>query len=236
MRQAHPPLIVNRLSVIVPILNEERGIACTLAAIAAGAPGAEIIAVDGGSSDRSIDRARPLCAAVLSAPRGRARQMNTGAAAANGDVFAFVHADTLVPPGFARDIASALADEAVVGGRFDVRLDDPAPLLRLTGWLINVRSRLSRTGTGDQALFVRREVFERLGGYRDIELCEDLDFARRLKRAGRVACLRSRVVTSARRWRQDGVMTTIIRMWLLRTAFLMGVSPSHLARFYGDAR
>jgi rSAM/selenodomain-associated transferase 2 len=227
---------VNQLSVIVPMLNEERAAARTLEAIAAGAPEAEIIVVDGGSTDRSVDEARPRCAILISAPRGRARQMNAGAAAAHGDVLAFVHADTLVPPSFARDIATALADEAVVGGRFDVRLDDPAPLMRLTGWLISVRSRLSRTGTGDQALFVRRAVFERLGGYREIDLCEDLDLARRMKRAGRVACLRSRVVTSARRWRRGGVPATMARMWMLRAAFLMGVSPARLARFYKDAR
>ena len=228
--------MVRRLSVIVPMLNEEQQIARTLEAIAAGAPDSEVIVVDGGSTDRSIDEARSRCAAVLSAPRGRARQMNAGAAAAHGDVLAFVHADTLVPPSFAGDLVAAVAVESVVGGRFDVRLDDPAPLLRLTGWLISVRSRLSRTGTGDQAIFLRREVFERLGGYREIELCEDLDLARRLKRAGRVACLRSCVVTSARRWRRGGVIATVVRMWLLRTAFLIGVSPAHLARFYADAR
>jgi rSAM/selenodomain-associated transferase 2 len=227
---------MKQLSVIVPMLNEERVIAHTLEAIAVGAPGAEVIVVDGGSTDRSVDEARPRCAAVLSAPRGRARQMNAGAAAAHGDALAFVHADTMVPPSFARDIAAALADEAVVGGRFDVRLDDPAPLLRLIGWLISARSRLSRTGTGDQALFVPREVFERLGGYRDMELCEDLDLARRLKRAGRIACLRSCVVTSARRWRRGGVLATVARMWLLRAAFLIGVPPARLARFYADSR
>src|ERR1700736_1842723 len=130
-------------------------------------------------------------------------------------------------------IPAALADPAVVGGRFDLRLDDRAPLLRLIGWLISTRSRLSRTGTGDQAIFVRREIFfERLGGYRNIELCEDLDLARRLKRAGRVACLRSCVVSSARRWRRGGVLATVARMWLIRAAFLLGVSPARLAHLY----
>jgi rSAM/selenodomain-associated transferase 2 len=227
---------VKTLSVIVPMLNEERAIAPTLDAIAAGASGAEVIVevivVDGGSSDRSRDVARPRCARLLVAPRGLARQMNAGAATAEGDALAFVHADTLVPPTFARDIAVALADPAVVGGRFDLRLDDDAPMLRLIGWLISVRSRLSRTGTGDQAIFVRREVFERLGGYRDIALCEDLDLARRLKRAGRVACLRSQVTASARQWRERGVFATTARMWFIRIAFLLGVSPSRLAHLY----
>lgn len=218
------------------MLNEARAIAATLGAIATGARAAEIIVVDGGSTDGSPDQARARCSALLSAPRGRARQMNAGAAAARGDVLVFVHADTLVPTTFAEDIARAVADPAVVGGRFDVRLDDPAPLLRLVGWLISVRSRLSRTGTGDQAIFVRRDIFERIGGYREIDLCEDLDLARRLKRLGRVACLRSRVTTSARRWRNGGVIATVVRMWVIRIAFLMGVSPTRLSRLYADTR
>ncbi len=224
------------LSVIVPMLNEERDIARTLDAIAAAAPGAEVavevIVVDGGSSDRSRDEARPRCARLLVAPRGLARQMHAGATTAKGDALVFVHADTIVPPSFAGDIAAALADRGVVRGRFDLRLDDDVPLLRLIGWLISARSRLSRTGTGDQAIFVRREVFERLGGYRDLELCEDLDLARRLKRIGRVACLRSRVTTSARRWRERGVFATTMRMWLIRIAFLLGVPPARLAHLY----
>ncbi len=227
---------MKKLSVIVPMLNEERAIASTLDAIAAGASGGtlivEVIVVDGGSSDRSREEARPRCARLLVAPPGLACQMNAGAAVAEGDALAFVHADTLVPPTFAGDIAGALADPAVVGGRFDLRLDDNAPMLRLVGWLISARSRLSRTGTGDQAIFVRREVFERLGGYRDIALCEDLDLTRRLKRACRVACLRSRVTTSARRWRERGVLKTTARMWFIRIAFLLGVSPSRLAHLY----
>jgi len=227
---------VNKLSVIVPMLNEERAIASTLDAIAAGSSGSplivEVIVVDGGSSDRSREEARPRCARLVVTRRGLACQMNAGAAAAKGDALVFVHADTLVPPTFAGDIAAALADPAVVGGRFDLRLDDDAPMLRLIGWLISARSRLSGTGTGDQTIFVRREVFERLGGYRDIALCEDLDLARRLKRVGRVACLRSRVTTSARRWRKGGVLATTARMWFIRIAFLLGVSPSRLAHLY----
>jgi rSAM/selenodomain-associated transferase 2 len=223
---------VKKLSVIVPMLNEERAIARTLDAIAAGAPAAEVIVVDGGSSDRSREEAGSRCARLLIAPRGLARQMNAGAAIATGDALVFVHADTTVPPSFAADIAAALDDPAVVGGRFDLRLDDSAPILRLIGWLISVRSRLSRTGTGDQAIFGRRAVFNRLGGYRDLAVCEDLDLARRLKRAGRVACLRSRVTTSARRWREGGVLATTTRMWFIRAAFLLGVSPARLAHLY----
>jgi rSAM/selenodomain-associated transferase 2 len=224
------------LSVIVPMLNEAAAIASTLGAIRRGAPGAEIVVVDGGSIDSSVATAQPLCDAVIVAARGRARQMNAGARAAHGDVLVFVHADTVVPATFAADIASALSDPAVVGGRFDVQIDASAMPYRIIGAMISLRSRISRTGTGDQAIFVRREVFDRLGGFPEIDLCEDLEFARRLKRAGRVACLRARVTTSARRWNRDGVARTVVRMWLIRAMYLMGVPPARLKRMYSDPR
>ena len=225
-----------KLSVIVPMLNEAGTIRGTLAAIRAGAPDAEILAVDGGSSDNSALVARELADDVITCDRGRARQMNAGAAGALGENLVFVHADTLVPLSFGSDIAGALSDPAVVGGRFDVMLDDRAFIFRLIGHMISIRSRISRTGTGDQAIFVRRDVFARLGGFPDLELCEDLDFARRLKRTGKVACLRSRVTTSARRWQRDGVARTVLRMWMIRSLYLLGVSPSRLKRVYTDVR
>jgi rSAM/selenodomain-associated transferase 2 len=227
---------VNKLSAIVPMLNEAAAIAGTLNAIRRGAPDAEIVVVDGGSTDASVATARPLCDAVISASRGRARQMNAGARASHGDALVFVHADTIVPATFAADIASALSDPAVVGGRFDVELDASNLSYRIIGAMISMRSRLSRTGTGDQAIFVRRDVFDGLGGFPDLELCEDLDFSRRLKRAGRVACLRSRVTTSARRWSRDGVARTIVRMWLIRAMYLAGVPPARLKQMYADTR
>ena len=196
----------------------------------------EIVVADGGSIDASVALARPLCDALIVASRGRARQMNAGARASHGDAIAFVHADTLVPPTFAADIASALVDSGVVGGRFDVKLDDDALPYRIIGAMISLRSRLSRTGTGDQAIFVRRAVFDRLGGFPELELCEDLEFSRRMKRAGRVACLRARVTTSARRWNRDGVARTVVRMWLIRAMYLLGVPPARLKRMYSDTR
>jgi rSAM/selenodomain-associated transferase 2 len=218
------------------MLNEAPAIARTLEAIRAGAPGAEIIVVDGGSIDGSIEAARPRADLVIEASRGRARQMNAGAARASGHALVFVHADTIVPATFARDIEDALADPDVVGGRFDVRLDDDHPLCVLIGELISIRSRISRTGTGDQAIFARKTTFEALGGFPDIPICEDLDFARRLKRTGRVACLRSEVTTSARRWKKGGIMRTVLRMWTIRSLYLAGVSPARLARMYSDVR
>jgi rSAM/selenodomain-associated transferase 2 len=225
-----------KLSVIVPMLNEAGAIGATLAAIRVGAPDAEIVVVDGGSADGSVEIARPRCEVVIIGERGRAQQMNAGAARSSGDVMVFVHADTIVPKSFARDIETALADPSVVGGRFDIRLDDDHPLCVLIGSLISIRSRLSRTATGDQAIFVRRTIFDALGGFRDLPICEDLDFARRLKRAGRVACLRTKVITSARRWRRGGILRTSIRMWTIRLLYLAGVSPVRLSRLYADVR
>ena len=224
------------LSIIVPMLDEAEGIARALGAIRRGAPEAEIIVVDGGSGDSSVAIAAPLCDRVIVESRGRARQMNAGAKLARGDTFAFVHADTLVPASFGADIAAALSDPDMVGGRFDVELDSGALPYRIIGAMISLRSRFSRTGTGDQAIFVRREVFERLGGFPELDLCEDLEFSRRLKRVGRVACLRSRVITSARRWSRDGVARTVVRMWMIRVMYLAGVSPARLKRMYADVR
>ncbi len=225
-----------KLSIIVPMLNEAPSIARTLEAIRIAAPAAEIIVVDGGSTDASVEVARPRCDVVVSASRGRALQMNTGAARASGDALVFVHADTIVATTFARDIEDALANPEVVGGRFDVRLDDNHPMCVLIGALISLRSRISRTGTGDQAIFVRRRIFDTLGGFADMPICEDLDFARRLKRAGRVACLRSKVITSARRWRNGGIMRTVLKMWKIRLLYLAGVPPARLARTYYNVR
>lgn len=223
------------LSVIVPTLNEERGIAATLRrARAAGVR--QIIVVDGGSMDNTRAVAHELADLVFSAPRGRAAQMNAGAARASGDILLFLHADTLVPDGFAQAISAACREPGIIGGRFDVTLTPSSPLLRLTGELMNCRSRLSRIATGDQGIFIRRDVFERLGGYADIPLMEDIDLSRRMKRAGRIACLHQRVTTSARRWQTQGVVRTILLMWSLRTLYFFGVSPSRLRRLYDDAR
>jgi GT2 family glycosyltransferase len=148
----------------------------------------------------------------------------------------FLHADTLVPDGYADAVLRACGDPAVVGGRFDVSLQPSSPLLWLTAELINRRSRLTRIATGDQAIFVRRDTFERLGGYAPIPLMEDIELSRRLKRAGRIACLRERVVTSARRWQRHGVVRTILLMWTLRLLYFCGAAPERLQHVYRNAR
>ena len=225
-----------RLSVIVPVLNEEEMLATSLAAIRAGAADSEIVVVDGGSTDATVAIARRLADQVIVATRGRATQQNEGASRAHGDVFAFVHADTLVPPMFSRYIESAFEDARVAGGRFEVKLDGGGALGWLIGELISLRSRLTRSGTGDQAIFVKRSVFETLGGFPAIPICEDVEFMRRLKRAGLVACLRSRVTTSARRWQRRGFVRTILLMWTIKSLYLFGAAPDRLARWYSDAR
>jgi rSAM/selenodomain-associated transferase 2 len=224
-----------RISVIVPAFNEEKSIAATLMELQCLKP-EEIIIVDGGSSDRTREICQRFGVELYLSRRGRARQMNFGAQRAGGDVLLFLHADTRLPPSAFEDIRAALQDRRVLGGRFDLQLDSPRPLLKLIGFMISLRSRLSKVGTGDQAIFVRREVFAELGGYPDIPLMEDVAFSRALKRRGTVACLHSRVVSSARRWEMDGIWRTVVKMWILKTLYLLGISPIRLKRYYGDTR
>jgi rSAM/selenodomain-associated transferase 2 len=224
-----------RLSVIVPALDEEATIASTLAH--ARRPGhVELVVVDGGSRDGTVDTARPLADRVLDAPRGRAAQMNAGAAAARGALLLFLHADTRLPDDYPALVADALAPADVVGGRFDIRLDAPGLVYRMIERLIGLRSRLTGVATGDQAIFVRRDAFVRVGGYPAIPLMEDIALCRALKRTGRMVALRDVVVTSARRWQRDGLVRTVALMWMLRLAYYAGVSPARLARAYRDAR
>ena len=192
--------------------------------------------VDGGSEDGTPHAAHPLSDRVLVAPRGRARQMNAGAEAARGRVLLFLHADTRLPATAEADVEGCMADPACVGGRFDIRLDSSRPLLRIVGRMISLRSRLTRVATGDQAIFVRRTAFERLGGFPEIPIMEDVAFCRELKREGPIACLRSQVVSSARRWEQNGPVRTILLMWTLKLLYLAGVPPARLKRLYSEAR
>lgn len=224
-----------RISVIMPVLNEEKAIGPALTALTALKPH-EIIVVDGGSGDRTREVCAQSGAKVLITGAGRARQMNRGALEASGAVLLFLHADTRLPASAFADIAVALSETRYLSGRFDIELDSDRWLLKVIGRMINLRSRLTRVGTGDQAIFVRREVFSELGGFPDLPLMEDIAFCRSLKRLGDVACLRSKVVTSARRWESDGVLRTIFKMWTLKLLYLAGVSPVRLKRYYADTR
>jgi rSAM/selenodomain-associated transferase 2 len=222
-----------KLSIIMPVLNEAAGIEAALAALALyRARGIEVIVVDGGSQDGTVEKARPLADRVLTATRGRAAQMNTGAAAATGDVFLFLHADTQLPDHVDRLVLDGLARSGKVWGHFDVRFDSG---LGFVAFMMNWRSRLTGIATGDQALFVTRAAFERAGGFPLIALMEDVVLSSRLKRMGKPLALHARVTTSARRWRRHGVMRTILLMWKLRLAFFFGADPVKLARAYGYA-
>ncbi len=224
------------ISVIIPTLNEEESLPRTLACLSAPAL-TEIIIVDGGSTDGTLSVAREFCARtanarVITSPQGRARQMNEGAQASQGEILLFLHADTQLPAQAGQIVESALAKRNAVGGRFDVRFDNPSAWSRIISSFMNQRSRLTGIVTGDQALFVRRQVFELLGGFAQIPLMEDIEFSSRLQQAGRTVALRDTVVTSFRRWDQQGPLRTILLMWTLRFLYWVGVSPHRLARVY----
>jgi rSAM/selenodomain-associated transferase 2 len=223
---------VTTLTLIVPVLDEAAGIGACLAPMQPmRARGVEVLVVDGGSRDATRALAAPLADRVIESTRGRARQMNAGAAVANGRVLAFVHADTVLPPDADLAIARALADGAR-WGRFDVVIAGANRLLPLVGTMMNARSRVTGIATGDQAIFARREEFTAAGAFPDIPLMEDVALCKRLKRRSPPACLRERVVTSGRRWEREGAVKTILLMWRLRLAYAMGADPGRLARRY----
>lgn len=222
-----------RLTIIIPVLDEAPGIAAALQAVEPlRARGHEVIVVDGGSTDGTQALAAPLADRVVAAPRGRALQMNRGAALAAREAFVFLHADTRLPADADRLVAAALAGGGRDWGRFDVRIDGRSPLLALVGRCMNLRSRLTGIATGDQAIFVTRRAFDRIGGFPEIALMEDIAFSRRARRLSAPACLRAAALTSGRRWDRHGVVRTVLLMWRLRLAFFLGAHPDELARRY----
>ncbi len=229
--------VLPTFSVIVPALNEESAIQETLSTIPPDRPteGPEVIVVDGGSLDTTIERARPY-ARILSSSRGRARQLNAGAKAARGDVLLFLHADTRLPPDAFPLIREALADPNCIGGAFRHGLDRRGGLYRLISWMSNLRAKRLGVIYGDQAPFVRRSVFEALGGFRELEILEDGDFTHRMRKQGRVILLNASVVTSARRWEALGLWRTIFWMWAIALGYLCGVRPAKLKALFPDVR
>lgn len=221
------------LSIIIPVLNEATSIVAVLERLQAWRQhGVEIIVVDGGSSDATVQLAQPLADCVTTAGRGRGRQMNAGAAKARAAVFLFLHADTHLPAG-APNLIMAAIENGARWGRFDVRIAGTISGLGIVALMMNWRSRLTGIATGDQAIFVTREAFDRVGGFPLIPLMEDIVFSGALRRDGPPACLSEKVTTSGRRWEKHGLLRTILMMWRLRLQFYFGASPDELARQYG---
>ncbi|MBI4695667.1 MAG: TIGR04283 family arsenosugar biosynthesis glycosyltransferase [Gammaproteobacteria bacterium] len=222
-----------KLSIVVPILDEAAALPPLLAHLAPlQRQACEVILVDGGSTDGSAALARDSGFTVLDAPGGRARQMNAGADLAAGHILLFLHADTRLPPGALQEIDRAMSPPKQEWGRFDVRIEGSSRWLPVIAALMNLRSRLTGIATGDQAIFVRRDVFQQAGGYTEQPLVEDIALSRQIKGRARPVCLRECVTTSGRRWESRGVWRTILLMWTLRLRYWLGASPEALARDY----
>lgn len=234
--QECPPL--TRISVIIPTLDEEASIARAIRSCREAGP-CEVIVVDGESRDRTVEIARGRADAVIATRRGRAAQMNAGAAVARGEVLLFLHADTLLPVGSVTAVLGALHDPALIGGAFRVRLAASSgagryvhATLGITGRMIGARAGVTRAFTGDQAIFVRTKTFRSFGGYPEIPLMEDVELSRRMRRAGNTVLLPLRVETSGRRWEAWGPLRTVLFMWRLRIGHLLGRTPSRSAEAY----
>ena len=222
------------LSIIIPALNEAGNIPALLDSLQPlRRRGAEIIIVDGGSTDGTADLARNRADRVIAAPAGRARQMNAGARAARGEILCFLHADSRLPEGADGLMIDGLARSRRSWGRFDVHIEGKHPLLHVIARMMNWRSRLTSIATGDQGLFITRSLFEAAGRFPEIALMEDIALSRRLKRYGPPLCIAHKLTTSGRRWERHGVWRTMLLMWRLRLAYWLGADPDRLALQYG---
>jgi len=224
-----------KVSVVIPVLNESERIGSVLTALAAVAEDVpyEVIVVDGDPAGGTLSAIPAGSAVTMIAPKGRARQMNAGAARSSGDLLLFLHADTRLPSAALPRIIAAMQGGRFDGGAFDLGIDNPRWIFRATAWCASRKHRLTRVPYGDQAIFLRREVFENLGGYPDIALMEDVELMKRLKKqGGRIIILPDPVTTSARKWEKDGIVFTILRNWALQTLYLFGVPAEKLVRLY----
>ena len=220
------------LTIIIPTLNEAGEIQHTLKPLQRWRHrGVEIIIVDGGSVDQTLQLARPMADTLMTSKPGRAQQMNRAAQRAQSDYLLFLHADTQLPDAAFERLGKAFRQE-VAWGHFDVQLPGHQTLLRVVETMMNLRSRITGIATGDQAIFVNRALFEATGGFPEIALMEDIALSSHLKRHARAHCLETKVITSSRRWEQNGPLRTIALMWLLRLRFFFGANPEKLAKLY----
>ncbi|MFI3185221.1 MAG: TIGR04283 family arsenosugar biosynthesis glycosyltransferase [Methylococcaceae bacterium] len=221
-----------QLSLIIPVLNEAGQLATRLQALQPLRTCCQLLLVDGGSFDDSAQIAKPLVDQVLHGSRGRALQMNFGAAGAQAEVLLFLHADTCLPDNAVNQILQAVTS-GYHWGRFDVSFDSPQPVFKLIAFMMNLRSRLTGIATGDQALFMTRQAFDEVAGFPDIALMEDIAISASLKKRGRPCCLTAKVIASARRWQEHGIVKTILLMWWLRLRYFFGADPADLVlRYY----
>ena len=218
------------VSFVIPVLNEGDHIDTLLRRLRSTYPEAELVVVDGGSGDDTVPQAMPLCDVLLLGERGRASQMNLGGRAARREYLLFLHADSF--PGVSGPrLADYLADRPQ-WGFCRVRLSGSAAAFRVIEWFMNLRSTVTGIATGDQMLFLRRELFEETGGFEPIPLMEDIAYCRRLRRVATPRALREPVVTSSRRWEARGIVRTVLQMWGLRLAYFLGASPARLWQHY----
>ena len=223
------------ISVIIPTLNEQEVLGRTLSLLGNNHD-CEVIVVDGGSSDATLSLAQNGCCRIISSPRGRAGQMNLGAAEAKGEIFIFLHADTVLPGNFPHLIVDALSRPEVVAGAFSLAIDSPATSLSVIACLANLRSRLLHLPYGDQALFVSRSMFNAIGGFPEMEIMEDFVFIRKLKKEGKIIILPECATTSARRWQNIGIVKTTLTNQLIVCGYSLGVPPVILAKWYRQMR
>lgn len=220
------------IAIIIPVLNEAENVVALIDQLSQLRQSvAEIVIVDGGSTDNTLQMLEDSGMEIVSAPRGRAIQMNAGALYSNADILLFLHADTELPSNAIKAIEKAILTGAD-WGRFDVSLSGDHPMFRVIALMMNWRSRLTGIATGDQAIFIRRNVFNVVGGFPEQPLMEDIEISKQLKKISWPVCLPEKVITSGRRWRKHGVWKTILLMWRLRYAYWRGVPASTLAEYY----
>jgi rSAM/selenodomain-associated transferase 2 len=226
------------ISIIIPTLNEEQVLGKTLCRLqnAKNSANCELIIVDGGSSDATLSIAQKAGCKTISSPRGRGRQMNSGAAAAMGEVLLFLHADTLLPDNFPGLILNATNQPGIAAGAFSLAIDSPSKVLATIACLANLRSRRLRLPYGDQALFTTRTMFAAIGGFPEIEIMEDFVFIQKIKKIGKIVILPERATTSARRWQNMGIIRTTLINQLIVCGYSLGVPPVKLAGWYRRLR
>lgn len=222
------------ISVIIPVLNEAEAIAPTLASTRG--TDIDVIVVDGGSQDGTVERVRDLGFPIITSPPGRANQMNAGAAVATGEILLFLHADTRLPAGFDQQVRAALGQREAIAGAFHLKIDSPDWRLRLVEWGVGVRSRCFQLPYGDQAIFLKASLFRDLGGFSPLPIMEDFELVCRLRRQGRVDIVPPAVLTSSRRWDRVGIWRTTWVNQGMVAGYFLGVAPARLVQWYRRQR